>query len=122
MIQFSSGGAAFYAGKGIDNKDHTGSISGAIAGALHVRVLAEQYGVPVVLNTDHCSKKLLPWIEGMMKASEKYYADTGSPLFSSHMLDLSEEPISENIEICKKYLARTSKIGMVLEMELGKCW
>ncbi|GMI24077.1 hypothetical protein TeGR_g11612, partial [Tetraparma gracilis] len=119
MIQFSSGGAQFYGGRGLDNSNLQAAIAGAISGAFHVRTMAEQYGVPVILHTDHCSKKLLPWIDGLIEASERYYEKHGEPLFSSHMIDLSEEPIGENIEVCKGYLERMSKIGMVLEMELG---
>lgn len=109
----------FYAGKGLDNKNYAAAIAGAVSGAFHVRTLSEQYGVPVILHTDHCAKKLLPWVDGLLHASERYYAKHGEPLFSSHMIDLSEEPIEENIDICKDYLARFSKIGMLLEMELG---
>jgi len=119
IVQFSSGGSQFYAGKGLDNTNYKAAISGAISGAFHVRALAEQYGVPVILHTDHCAKKLLPWVDGLIEASERYYESHGEPLFSSHMIDLSEEPIEENIEICKKYLERMSKIGVLLEMELG---
>lgn len=119
MIQFSSGGSQFYAGKGLDNNNYKAAIAGAVSGAFHVRTLAEQYGVPVVLHTDHCAKKLLPWVDGLLDASERYYEKHGEPLFSSHMIDLSEEPIEENIEICERYLKRMSKMGMVLEMELG---
>ena len=119
MIQFSSGGSQFYGGKGLDNSNFQAAIAGAISGAYHVRTMAEQYGVPVILHTDHCSKKLLPWVDGLLDASERYYEKHGEPLFTSHMLDLSEEPLSENIETCKKYLARMAKIDMVLEMELG---
>jgi fructose-bisphosphate aldolase class II len=119
IIQFSSGGSQFYAGKGLDNKNYAAAIAGAVSGAFHVRTLSEQYGVPVILHTDHCAKKLLPWVDGLLNASERYYAKHGEPLFSSHMIDLSEEPIEENIDICKDYLARFSKIGMLLEMELG---
>jgi fructose-bisphosphate aldolase class II len=119
IIQFSSGGAQFYAGKGLDNTNYKAAIAGAISGAFHVRTMAEQYGVPVILHTDHCAKKLLPWIDGLLDASERYFEEHGEPLFSSHMIDLSEEPIEENIEICKKYLKRMSKMGMMLEMELG---
>merc|ERR1719453_2789674 len=119
MIQFSSGGSQFYAGKGLDNTDFKAAIAGAVSGAYHVRAMAEQYGVPVILHTDHCAKKLLPWVDGLLEASERYYAVHGEPLFSSHMIDLSEEPIEENIEICKDYLSRMDKMGMVLEMELG---
>jgi len=119
VVQFSSGGSQFYAGKALDNTDYRAAITGAICGAYHVRALAEQYGVPVLLHTDHCAKKLLPWIDGLLEASERYYETHGEPLFSSHMIDLSEEPIEENIEICKGYLSRMSKIGILLEMELG---
>ncbi|KAL7503947.1 hypothetical protein ACHAXN_001666 [Cyclotella atomus] len=119
IIQFSSGGAQFYAGKGLDNKNYAAAISGAVSGAFHVRTLSEQYGVPVILHTDHCAKKLLPWVDGLLSASERYYEKHGEPLFSSHMIDLSEEPIEENIDICKSYLERFAKMGMLLEMELG---
>jgi len=119
MIQFSSGGSQFYAGKGLDNTDYRAAIAGAVSGAFHVRTMAEQYGVPVILHTDHCAKKLLPWVDGLLDASERYFETHGEPLFSSHMIDLSEEPIEENISICKDYLARMDKMGMVLEMELG---
>lgn len=119
IIQFSNGGGASIAGKGISNKGEQASIAGSIAGALHVRQLAKYYGVPVVLHTDHCSKKLLPWMDGMMVANEDYHKKNGEPLFSSHMLDLSEEPLHENLEICQKYLKQMAKLGIVLEMELG---
>jgi fructose-bisphosphate aldolase, class II len=119
IIQFSNGGAAFYAGKGLSNQNEQAAIAGAVSGALHVHKVAPLYGVPVILHTDHAAKKLLPWIDGLLDAGEAYYKETGKPLFSSHMLDLSEEPIEENIEICKKYLERMSKIGMSLEIELG---
>ncbi|MCU4175999.1 class II fructose-bisphosphate aldolase [Carboxylicivirga sp. N1Y90] len=119
MIQLSNGGAAFYAGKGLKLEGQEAQILGAISAAKHVHTMAEAYGVPVVLHTDHAAKKLLPWIDGLLDASEKHYAETGKPLFSSHMLDLSEEPIEENIGICKEYLARMSKIDMTLEIELG---
>ncbi|RYU95573.1 class II fructose-bisphosphate aldolase [Emticicia agri] len=119
IIQFSNGGASFYAGKSLPNKNQEASIAGAISGAIHVHQIAEMYGIPVVLHTDHCAKKLLPWIDGLLDAGEKYFAQHGKPLFSSHMLDLSEEPIEENIEICAKYFERMAKIGMTLEIELG---
>ena len=119
IIQFSSGGSQFYGGKGLDNKDYKAAIAGAVSGAFHVRTMAEQYGVPVILHTDHCAKSLLPWIDGLINASERYYEKHGEPLFSSHMIDLSEEPIEENIAICKDYLKRMDKIGLLLEMELG---
>ena len=119
IIQFSNGGAQFNAGKGLSNENQRAAIAGAVAGAKHVHTLSEQYGVPVILHTDHCAKKLLPWIDGLLDASEAYYKENGVPLYSSHMIDLSEEPIEENIEICKNYLERMSKIGMTLEIELG---
>ena len=119
IIQFSSGGSQFYGGKGLDNKDFSAAIAGAVSGAFHVRTMAEQYGVPVILHTDHCAKNLLPWVDGLLAASERYYEQHGEPLFSSHMIDLSEEPIEENIEICKNYMERMTKIGLLLEMELG---
>ena len=119
IIQFSNGGAQFNAGKGLLNENQKSAIAGGVAGAKHIHLLAEAYGVPVILHTDHCAKKLLPWIDGLLDASEEHFAATGKPLYSSHMIDLSEEPIEENIEICKKYLARMSKMGMTLEIELG---
>lgn len=119
IIQFSNGGAQFNAGKGLSNENQKAAIAGSIAGAKHVHLMAEAYGVPVILHTDHCAKKLLPWIDGLMDANEKHFAETGKSLYSSHMIDLSEEPIEENIEICKQYLSRMSKIGMTLEIELG---
>jgi fructose-bisphosphate aldolase, class II len=119
IIQFSNGGSSFYAGKSLPNKNQEAAIAGAISGAMHVHQIAEMYGIPVVLHTDHCAKKLLPWIDGLLDAGEKFYAQHGKPLFSSHMIDLSEEPIEENIEICAKYLERMSKMGMTLEIELG---
>ncbi|HRZ41857.1 MAG TPA: class II fructose-bisphosphate aldolase [Bacteroidales bacterium] len=119
IIQFSNGGALFYAGKGVPNEGEKGAILGAISGARHIHLLAEAYGVPVVIHTDHAARKLLPWIDGLLDEGEKHFAATGKPLFSSHMLDLSEEPLAENIETCKKYLERMSRIGMTLEIELG---
>jgi fructose-bisphosphate aldolase class II len=119
IIQFSNGGAQFNAGKGLSNEGQKAAIAGSIAGAKHVHEMAEAYGVPVILHTDHCAKKLLPWIDGLLDASEKHFAETGKSLFSSHMIDLSEEPIEENIATCKKYLERMSKMGMTLEIELG---
>lgn len=119
IIQFSNGGACFNAGKSLSNDNQKAAIAGGIAGAKHVQLMAEAYGVPVILHTDHCAKKLLPWIDGLLDASEKEFAATGKPLYSSHMIDLSEEPIEENIEICKRYLERMSKMGMTLEIELG---
>jgi len=119
IIQFSNGGAGFNAGKGLGNDNQHAAISGSIAGAHHVHTMAKAYGVPVILHTDHCAKNLLPWIDGLMEANEKCYKEKGHSLFSSHMIDLSEEPIEENIKICKEYLSRMSKIGMTLEIELG---
>ncbi|MCL6275136.1 class II fructose-bisphosphate aldolase [Muricauda sp. 2012CJ35-5] len=119
IIQFSNGGAQFNAGKGLPNENQRAAVLGAVAGAKHVHEMAEAYGATVILHTDHCAKKLLPWIDGMLEASEEHYAATGKSLFSSHMIDLSEEPIEENIEICKKYLERMSKMDMTLEIELG---
>ena len=119
IIQFSNGGAVFNAGKGLDNSNQAAAIAGAIAGAKHVHTMSKAYGVPVILHTDHCAKKLLPWLDGLITESEEFFKEKGYSLFSSHMIDLSEEPIEENIAICKKYLERMSKIGMTLEIELG---
>ena len=119
IIQFSNGGAQFNAGKGLSNHDQSAAIAGAIAGAKHIHEMAKAYGASVILHTDHCAKKLLPWIDGLLEASEIYYRQYGKSLFSSHMIDLSEEPIEENISICKKYLKRMSKMNMTLEIELG---
>jgi fructose-bisphosphate aldolase class II len=119
IIQFSNGGAHFNAGKGLSNENEKAAIAGGIAGAKHIHELAKVYGATVILHTDHCAKKLLPWIDGLLDAGEKFFKETGKPLYSSHMIDLSEEPIEENIEICKRYLERMSKIGMTLEIELG---
>ena len=119
VVQFSNGGAAFIAGKGLKLEGQQAAILGAISGAKHVHAVAEYYGVPVIVHTDHAAKKLLPWIDGLLDAGEKHFAETGKPLFSSHMLDLSEEPLEENIDICCKYLERMSKMGMTLELELG---
>ena len=119
IVQFSNGGASFFAGKGLKLEGQQAAILGAIAGAKYVHAVAETYGVPVILHTDHAAKKLLPWIDGLLDAGEKFYAETGKPLFSSHMLDLSEESLEENIEICEQYLKRMDKMGMTLEIELG---
>ena len=119
IIQFSNGGSQFNAGKGLANQNQNAAIAGAVAGAKHIHEIAEAYGASVILHTDHCAKNLLPWIDGLLDASETYYAQHGKSLFSSHMLDLSEEPIEENISICKKYLNRMSKMSMTLEIELG---
>jgi fructose-bisphosphate aldolase class II len=119
IIQLSHSGSQFYGGKFLDNGAHQASIAGSIAGALHVRTLAPVYGVPVVLHTDHCAAKLLPWVDGVLAAGEEYFAKNGEPLFSSHMLDLSEEPLEHNLEISRKYLTRLAKLNMSLEIELG---
>ena len=119
MVQFSNGGAQFYAGKGLSNENQQASIAGAVSGAHHVHMMAEKYGVVTILHTDHCAKKLLPWLDGMLDAGEEFYKVHGKSLFSSHMIDLSEESIEENIEVCKKYLERMSKMDMTLEIELG---
>ena len=119
IIQFSNGGAQFYAGKELIDDNFQASIAGAVSGAKHIHALAEMYGATVILHTDHAAMNLLPWIDGLLDASEKFFAETGKPLYSSHMIDLSEEPIEENIAICKKYLERMSKMGMTLEIELG---
>lgn len=119
IIQFSHGGASFVAGKGVKNEFQQASILGAVSGAMHIHILAKTYGVPVVIHTDHCAKKLLPWIDGLLEIGEKYFKSRGFPLFSSHMLDLSEEPIHENISISKKYFKRMARIGTGIEIELG---
>merc|ERR1711966_106578 len=113
------GGGQFIAGKAADNADDKASIAGCIAGALHVREVAKYYGVPVILHTDHCQRSWLPWFDGLMEANEDYFKKNGEPLFSSHMLDLSEEPLEENVATCKEYLERMSKFNCMLEMELG---
>ena len=119
IVQFSNGGASYFAGKGLKLEGQQAAILGAIAGAKYVHEVAAAYGVPVILHTDHAAKKLLPWIDGLLDAGEKFFAETGKPLFSSHMLDLSEESLEENIEICEQYLKRMDKMGMTLEIELG---
>lgn len=119
MIQFSNGGAAFYAGKGLSNDGQRAAVLGAISGAEHVHHMAEAYGVTVIMHTDHCAKNLLPWFDGMLAYQEKYFSKHGKPLYSSHMLDLSEEPIEENIETCVAYFKRMNAMGMTLEIELG---
>ena len=119
IIQFSNGGAAFYAGKGLSNENEKAATLGAISGAKHIHTLAKAYGVPVILHTDHAAKKLLPWIDSLLEASEEHFKNYGYPLFSSHMLDLSEEPLEENLDICVEYLRRMDKLGMTLEIELG---
>ncbi len=119
IIQFSNGGAAFFAGKGLSNENQQAAIAGAISGARHIHQMAELYGVPVIVHTDHAAKKLLPWVDGLLKANEEHFAQTGKPLFSSHMLDLSEEPLEENVALSVQYLERMAKMGMTLEIELG---
>ena len=119
IIQFSRGGGQFFAGKSLSNEDERSAINGCISGAMHVHQMSELYGATVILHTDHCQKSWLTWIDGLIVASEKHFATHGKPLFSSHMIDLSAEPIKENIDICKRYLERMSKIGMTLEIELG---
>lgn len=119
IIQFSNGGGQFLAGKGLKAEGQQAAILGSISGAQHVHLMAEHYGIPVILHTDHCAKKLLPWIDGLLEAGEAHFAKTGKPLFSSHMIDLSEESLEENIETCSRYLARMAKIDMTLEIELG---
>ncbi|HNZ43969.1 MAG TPA: class II fructose-bisphosphate aldolase, partial [Bacteroidales bacterium] len=119
IIQFSNGGGLFFGGKSLDNTGEKAAIAGTIAGAMHTHMMAEHYGIPVVLHTDHAARKLLPWVDGLLEAGEKFYKQYGKPLFSSHMLDLSEESLEQNIDTCKRYLERMSKIGMTLEIELG---
>jgi fructose-bisphosphate aldolase class II len=119
IIQFSNGGCLFFAGKALSNENEKAAILGGIAGAKHVHALAEAYGATVILHTDHCAKKLLPWIDGLLDAGEQFFKETGKPLYSSHMIDLSEESLVENLDICKSYLERMSKMGMTLEIELG---
>jgi len=119
IIQFSNGGGAFFAGKGLSNKNQEASILGSVAGAHYVRAVAKSYGIPVMIHSDHCAKNLLPWMDGMIEADEEYFKQHGEPLFSSHMFDLSEEPKEENIEICVKYLKRLAPMGCLMEMEIG---
>ncbi len=119
IIQFSNGGAVFFAGKGLSNENQKAAVAGGVSGALHVHEMAKAYGVTVVLHTDHAAKKLLPWIDGLLDAGEEFFKKNGQPLFSSHMLDLSEEPIEENIETSARYFERMNKMGMTIEIELG---
>lgn len=119
IVQFSNGGATFFAGKGLGNDGQKASIAGGITGALHVHHMAKEYGVPVILHTDHCAKKLLPWIDGLLDYGEKFFEQTGQPLYSSHMIDLSEEPIEENLDISCQYFERMNAMKMTLEIELG---
>ena len=119
IIQFSNGGARFFAGKTLGNTSERAAVAGSVSAAQHIHLLAEMYGARVILHTDHAAKKLLPWVDGMLDAGEAFFKAHGKPLYSSHMLDLSEEPLHENIEICKRYLERMAKMGMTLEIELG---
>ncbi len=119
IIQFSNGGASYYAGKGLSNEDEKAAIAGAISGAIHTHMMAEAYGIPVILHTDHAARHLLPWIDALLDAGEKHFAQYGKPLFTSHMLDLSEESLEENVATCVEYMKRMDKIGMTLEIELG---
>ncbi|KAG7665197.1 FBA1 [[Candida] subhashii] len=119
ILQTSQGGAAYFAGKGVSNTDQKASIAGSIAAAHYIRSIAPTYGIPVVLHTDHCAKKLLQWFDGMLEADEEFFAKNGTPLFSSHMLDLSEESDDENIATCVKYFQRMAKMNQWLEMEIG---
>ncbi|WP_455756752.1 class II fructose-bisphosphate aldolase [Sulfurimonas sp.] len=119
IIQFSNGGASYYAGKGLSNENEKAAIIGAVSGAIHTHMMAEAYGVAVILHTDHAAKKLLPWIDALLEAGEAYFESQGKPLYSSHMLDLSEETLLENVSICKAYFKRMAKIGMSIEIELG---
>jgi len=119
MIQFSNGGGQFFAGKSLNNDGQSAAIAGSVSGALHVHAMAEAYDVPVILHTDHAARKLLPWIDGLLDAGEKFYEREGKSLYSSHMLDLSEEPIDDNLGTCQEYFQRMNKIGMTVEIELG---
>lgn len=119
IVQFSNGGASFYAGKSVSNEGQNAAIQGAISGAMHVHLMAEHYGVPIILHTDHCAKNLLPWIDGLLAAGKNYFEKNGQPLFSTHMLDLSEEPLHENIEISSEYFKKMAPLGMGIEIELG---
>jgi fructose-bisphosphate aldolase class II len=119
IIQFSNGGAHFWAGKGLDNENQKAAVLGAIAGAKHIHTLAEAYGISVILHTDHAARKLLPWIDGLIEANAKHKEKYGKPLFSSHMLDLSEEPLEQNVATCKEYLKKLSDLDIMLEIELG---
>jgi len=119
IIQFSNSGGSFFAGKHLDNKYEKSAVAGCVSGAYHTHLMAKEYDVPVILHTDHCAKKLLPWIDGLLEEGEEFYKKEGKPLYSSHMIDLSEEPLKENIGICKEYFKRMDKIGMTIEIELG---
>merc|ERR1719401_2596078 len=119
MIQFSEGGSAFFCGKALENKKKEASILGAVAGAHYTRNVAPAYGIPVIVHSDHCAKKLLPWFDGMLEADQEYFKVYGEPLFTSHMLDLSEEPHDENVGICAQYLKKMAPMNLILEMEIG---
>lgn len=119
IIQFSNAGARFIAGQSLDNKNQNAAVAGAVAAARHVHQVAIHYGVPVLLHTDHANRKLLPWTDGLLEENNKYYQQNGEPLFSSHMLDLSAEPLEKNIETCKYYLDKMQNYGITLEIELG---
>ena len=119
MIQFSNGGGVFFAGKSLANDGQAGAIAGSVSGARHVHAMAEAYDVPVILHTDHCARKLLPWMDGMLDAGEKFHERNGKSLYSSHMLDLSEEPIEDNLGTCKEYFERMNALDMTIEIELG---
>lgn len=119
VIQFSNGGGAFYAGKGLDNKNQEAAVLGSVSGAQHVHLMAKAYGVPVIMHTDHCAKNLLPWMDGMIQHGMEHFERTGRSLFSSHMLDFSEEPLHENIELSVEYFKKMSQMGVTLEIELG---
>jgi len=119
MIQFSNGGGVFYAGKSLSNDNQRSAVAGSVSGAMHVHAMAKAYGVPVILHTDHAARKLLPWIDGLLAAGEKFHELEGKPLYSSHMLDLSEEPIEDNLGTCRDYFERMDRIGMTIEIELG---
>lgn len=119
IVQFSHGGSSFFAGKGLSNANQQASVLGGISGAMHVHTIAKAYGVPVILHTDHCGRHVLPWIDGLLSAGESFYEERGYPLYSSHMIDLSEESLEENIATCVEYLKRMDRIGMTLEIELG---
>ncbi|MFN8393180.1 MAG: class II fructose-bisphosphate aldolase [Bacteroidia bacterium] len=119
IVQFSNGGALFFAGKSLNNASERAAIAGGVSGAQHIHAIADLYGVDVILHTDHAARKLLPWVDGLLDAGERHYKATGRPLYTSHMLDLSEESVKENIETCKRYLERMHKLDMILEIELG---
>jgi len=119
MIQFSNGGGVFNAGKSLSNEGQKAAIAGSVSGAMHVHAMAEAYDVPVILHTDHAARKLLPWIDGLMDAGEKFHQSEGKPLYSSHMLDLSEEPIEDNLSTCREYFVRMNQLDMTVEIELG---